>query len=197
LLLDIIILSILAVLSGAESWDSIELYDRENIDFLRQILRLPGGIPSHDAINRVMGMINSRRFEQSFARWAADLKQSGKLDRVIALDGKTVRGSKETFHAKSPIHLVHAWSVENEIYLGQRKVSNKGNEITALPELLDMIEVGGAVVTIDAMGTQTAIAKKIIECGGDYILAVKGNQGGVGWGEGRGFGNLFASSSHE
>ena len=179
LLVDIVILSILAVLCGAESWDAIELYGKENIKFLKRILRLPGGIPSHDTINRVMGMINSRRFEQLFARWADGLKESGKLELVIALDGKTVRGSKDTFHARSPLHLVHAWSVENEICLGQYKVDGKSNEITAIPELLDLVEVGSAIVTIDAMGTQRAIAEKITEKGGDYILAVKDNQGSL------------------
>jgi len=176
-LIDIVVLSVLAVLSGAESWDAIEMYGKENFAFLKQLLRLPGGIPSHDTINRVFGMINSRRFEQLFSEWAVGLKDSGALERVVAIDGKTVRGSKDTFHGKSPIHLVHAWSVENGICLGQRKTSAKSNEITAIPELLDILDIAGSIVTIDAMGTQTAIAEKIIENRADYILAVKGNQG--------------------
>ena len=120
--INIIILSVLAVLDSSESWDAIELYSKENLRFLKQILRLPGGIPSHDTIDRMMGMINSRRFEQLFAQ------------------------------------LVHAWSVENEICLSQHKVDGKSNEITAIPELLDLVEVDGAIVTIAATGTQRAIA---------------------------------------
>ena len=176
LLIDIVILSVLAVLSGAESWDAIALYGKENLSFLKQILRPPNGIPSHDTINRVFGIINSRHFERLFSQWANNLKDSGVLERVVAIDGKTVRGSKDTFHDKSPIHLVHAWSVENNLCLGQYRTAHKSNEITAIPELLDIIEISGSIVTIDAMGTQTAIAEKIIKKEADYILAVKDNQ---------------------
>ena len=179
LLIDIVILSVLAVLSGAESWDAIELYGKENLSFLRQILRLPNGIPSHDTINRVFGIINPRHFERLFAQWAHNLKSSGILEKVVAIDGKTVRGSKDSFHDKSPIHLVHAWSVEHNLCLGQFKTADKSNEITAIPELLEMLEIGGSIVTIDAMGTQTDIAGKIIEKRADYILAVKDNQKGL------------------
>jgi predicted transposase YbfD/YdcC len=179
LLIDIVILSVLAVLSGAESWDSIELYGKENKAFLKQLLKLPGGIPSHDTINRVFGIINSRHFERLFIQWSNELKKSGKLEKVVAIDGKTVRGSKDSFHEKLPIHLVHAWSVENNICLGQLKTDCKSNEITTIPEILELLDIKGSIVTIDAMGRQTAIATKIIEEGGDYILAVKDNQKGV------------------
>jgi predicted transposase YbfD/YdcC len=175
-LLDIIILSILAVLSGAESWDSIELYGKTNLAFLKQILELKNGIPSHDTINRVFAMLNPRSFERLFMEWANNLKDSGILKTVIAIDGKTVRGSKDSFHDTSPIHCVHAWSVENNICLGQLKTAEKSNEITAIPELLDLLEIKGSIITIDAMGTQTAIAAKIIEKEADYILSVKDNQ---------------------
>jgi predicted transposase YbfD/YdcC len=176
LLIDIVILSVLAVLSGAESWDSIEMFGKENLAFLKQILGLPNGIPSHDTINRVFGMINSRHFEKLFAEWSNNLKNSGILDKVIAIDGKTVRGSKDSFHGKSPIHLVHAWSVENNICLGQFKTEDKSNEITAIPEILDLLEIKDCIITIDAMGTQKAIAQKIIGKEANYILAVKDNQ---------------------
>jgi predicted transposase YbfD/YdcC len=176
LLIDIVILSVLAVLSGAESWDAIELFGRENLPFLKRFLRLPNGIPSHDTINRVFGVINSRHFERLFAEWSQGLKDSGALEKVIAIDGKTVRGSKDTFHEKSPIHLVHAWSVENNLCLGQFKTEAKSNEITAIPELLDILEIKGSIITIDAMGTQTDITEKIIDKEADYILAVKDNQ---------------------
>ena len=176
LLLDIIILSILAVLCGAESYDSIELFGKSNYAFLKQILRLPYGIPSHDTINRVFSMLDSKQFERLFIQWSNGLKDSGLFEKVIAIDGKTVRGSKDTFHNTSPIHLVHAWSVENEICLGQLKTSDKSNEITAIPELLELLDIKGSIITIDAMGTQTAIAKKIVDKQADYILAVNDNQ---------------------
>jgi len=176
LLLDIIILSIIAVLCGAESYDSIELFGNTNYAFLKQILKLPNGIPSHDTINRVFSMLNPRQFERLFIQWSNNLKENGSLEKVIAIDGKTIRGSKDTFHNTSPIHLVHAWSVENNICLGQLKTADKSNEITAIPELLDLLDIKGSIITIDAMGTQTAIAKKIIQKEADYILAVKDNQ---------------------
>jgi len=172
-LLDIIVLSILAVLCGAESWDSIELFGKTNLAFLKQILSLKNGIPSHDTINRVFSILNSRSFERLFIEWSNNLKDSDSLNNVIAIDGKTVRGSKDSFHGSSPIHLVHAWCVKNNLCLGQRKTATKSNEITAIPELLDLLEIKGSIITIDAMGTQTAIAKKIIEKEADYILAVK------------------------
>jgi predicted transposase YbfD/YdcC len=176
LLLDIIILSILAVLCGAESYDSIELFGKTNYAFLKQLLKLPNGIPSHDTINRVFSILNSKQFERLFIQWSNNLKDSGTLEQVIAIDGKTVRGSKDSFHNTSPVHLVHAWSVENNICLGQLKTETKSNEITAIPQILDLLEIKGCIITIDAMGTQKAIAAKIIEKEADYILAVKDNQ---------------------
>jgi predicted transposase YbfD/YdcC len=176
---DIIILSILAVLSGAESYDSIELYGKMNFDFLKQFLQLKNGIPSHDTINRVFQALNPRRFEGCFISWVQGLKDDGILERVISIDGKTVRGSKDFFHHRSPLHSVHAWSVENGICLGQMACGDKTNEITVIPQLLDLLDIKGSIITIDAMGTQRSIAEKIIEKGGDYILAVKGNQGGL------------------
>jgi len=174
-LTDIIILSILAVLCGAESYDSIEEFGKARIDFLKQILQLPNGIPSHDTINRVTSMIKPDQFEKVFAQWSDTLKDISTENEVIAIDGKTVRGSKDSFHNKSPIHIVSAWANQNSLVLGQRKVDGKSNEITAIPELLDMLEVKGCIVTIDAMGTQRSIAQKIIDNGADYILALKGN----------------------
>ena len=178
-LLDIIILSILAVLSGAESYDSIELFGKQNVTFLKQILELKNGIPSHDTINRLFQMLNPRQFERCFISWSKGLKEDGILERVIAIDGKTARGSKDGFHHRSALHSVHAWSVENGICLGQMECGEKTNEITVIPQILDLLDINGSIITIDAMGTQRAIAKKIIENGGDYILAVKGNQGSL------------------
>jgi predicted transposase YbfD/YdcC len=176
-LLDIIILSILAVLSGVESYESIVLFGKLNFDFLKQFLSLKNGIPSHDTIRRVFMILNPRQFERCFTSWAQGLNDDGILERVIAIDGKTIRGSKDSFHHSLPLHSVNAWSVENGICLGQMTCGEKTNEITVIPQILDLIEIKGSIITIDAMGTQTAIAEKIIEKEGDYILAVKGNQG--------------------
>ena len=175
-LVDIIILSVLAVISGAESYDAIEEFGKIHHEKLKKKLTLRNGIPSHDTINRLFQSIDFRHFESLFAEWASQFKSSA-TEKVIAVDGKAVRGSKDTFNDKSPIHLVHAWSVENGICLGQYQTECKSNEITAIPQLLDMLVLDDAVITIDAMGTQTAIAKKITEGGANYILALKGNQG--------------------
>lgn len=176
LLIDIIILTILAVICGAESWDSIELFGKTKIDFLRNILKLPNGIPSHDTINRVFSMLNSRRFEQVFTQWANTLIDRGIQHELIAIDGKTVRRSKDSYHGKSAIHLVNAWANQNQLVLGQYKTENKSNEITAIPELLELLDIKGSIISIDAMGTQTKITQQIVDAQADYILALKDNQ---------------------
>jgi len=178
-LIDIIILSILAVTCGAESWDSIEMFGKTKKDFLNKILRLPNGIPSHDTINRVFSMLRPDKFEQIFIQWVDSLRIKGISSEVIAIDGKTVRGSKDTFQEKSPIHIVSAWANSNQLVLGQRKIDSKSNEITAIPLLLEMLDIEGCIITIDAMGTQKEIAKTIVENKADYILALKGNQGSL------------------
>lgn len=175
-LTDIIVLSILAVICGAESYDSIEEFGKARIDFLKNVLYLPSGIPSHDTINRVFSLIKPDKFEVVFIQWADSLRDKKDVNEVIALDGKTVRGSKDSFHNKSAIHIVSAWASQNGLVLGQRKVDGKSNEITAIPELLEMINIKGSIVTIDAMGTQKHIAKTIIDNEANYILALKGNQ---------------------
>jgi predicted transposase YbfD/YdcC len=152
------------------------MYGKMHLDMLRQILDLRHGIPSHDTINRVFSLLNPRQFERLFMEWANTLKESDVLEKVIAVDGKTVRGSKDSFHQTSPIHLVHAWSVSGNICPGQLKTENKSNEITAIPELPDLLEMKNSIITIDAMGTQRAIAEKIIENEANYILSVKENQ---------------------
>jgi predicted transposase YbfD/YdcC len=173
-LTDIIVLSILAVLCGAESYDSIVEFGKARIDFLKQVLKLPNGIPSHDTVNRVISLIKPDQFEKVFVQWVDSLRDKN-FQEVISLDGKTVRGSKDGFHGKSAIHIVSAWANQNALVLGQRKVDGKSNEITAIPDLLDMLEIKGCIITIDAMGTQKSIAEKIIKNGADYILALKGN----------------------
>lgn len=176
LLSDIIILTIIAVICGAESWDSIELFGKTKIDFLKTFLKLRNGIPSHDTINRVFSMLNARKFEKLFTQWTTSLKDKNIDLELIAIDGKTSRGSKDTFHGKSPIHLVNAWAGHNQLVLAQCKSEGKSNEITTIPLLLEILDIEGSIVTIDAMGTQTKIAEDIIEKKGDYILALKGNQ---------------------
>lgn len=177
LLIDIIILTIIAVLCGAESWDSIEMFGNSKKDFLSKILRLPNGIPSHDTINRVFSLIRADKFEQIFTRWAHSLKDSGISKEVISVDGKTVRGSRDSYHDKAAIHLVNAWANSNGLVLGQVRAEEKTSEITAIPELLKILDIEGCIITIDAMGTQRKIAETIIDQQADYILAVKENQG--------------------
>lgn len=175
-LTDIIVLSILAVICGAESWDSIEEFGKARIDFLKKVLYLPNGIPSHDTINRVFSMLKPDKFESIFISWTDTLRDKTLTNDVIAIDGKTVCGSKDSFHKKSPIHIVSAWSNGNQLVLGQHKVDGKSNEITAIPKLLEMLDIKGSIVTIDAMGTQKNIAATIIDNEANYILALKGNQ---------------------
>lgn len=176
LLSDIIMLSVIGVLCGAESWDSIEAFGKTKLDFLKGFLKLPNGIPSHDTINRVFSGLRPKLFEKMFVQWVDGLKDGSINKEVISIDGKSIRGSRDSFHAQNPIHMVSAWASNNELVLGQLKVADKSNEITAIPLLLELLDIGGSIVTIDAMGTQVEIAKKIIENGADYILSVKGNQ---------------------
>ena len=176
LLTDILILSVLAVICGAESYDSIELFGKLHHKRLKKFLKLPNGIPSHDTINRVFQIIDARHFEALFIEWAAGFKANGGKEKVVAIDGKTLRGSKDTYHGAAALHIVHAWSVVNGMCIGQFQTDAKSNEITAIPQLLDMLYLEGAIVTIDAMGAQKDIAQKIVNCKADYILAVKGNQ---------------------
>lgn len=144
LLADIVILAVLAITSGAESYEAIEEFGKYHLQTLKRRLRLPNGIPSHDTINRVFQSIKFRQFERLFQEWAEGLKPEGSSEKVIAIDDKTVRGSRDGYHDNPAIHLVHAWSVENGICLGQRKTRDKSNEITAIPELLEMLCIEGS-----------------------------------------------------
>lgn len=173
---EVIILSILAVICGAESWNSIEEFGKTKHDFLRTFLKLPNGIPSHDTINRIFSNLRPKVFEELFIKWVEDIKDDSIKKEVISIDGKCIRGSKDSFHGQSPIYMVSAWASENELVLGQIKVDEKSNEITAIPQLLKLLDIEGSIITIDAIGTQTDIAEMIIEDKADYILAVKGNQ---------------------
>ena len=170
-LLEIIALSILACLCGADSYVDIEAYGIARINWLKSFLELENGIPSHDTIGRVFSQIDPDEFEKCFSEWVRQI--ANLTSKVIAFDGKTIRGSRNGDYA---ISLVTAFAAENQLVLGQQAVDGKSNEITAIPELIRMLYLKGKIVTIDAMGTQTAIAEQIIAKGGDYLLAVKGNQ---------------------
>jgi predicted transposase YbfD/YdcC len=174
-LIDIITLTICAVISGADDWVSIEDYGEKKEKWLKTFLLLPNGIPSHDTLSRVFSMLSPVEFQQCFFEWLQDIKEITQ-DDVIAIDGKTLRRSHDKKLGKKAIHIVNAWSKENKMFLGQLKTSEKSNEITAIPALLKILDVKGSTVTIDAMGCQTKIAKEIVKQGADYVLALKDNQ---------------------
>jgi predicted transposase YbfD/YdcC len=174
-LLDIIIIAICGVLCGADSWVGIETVGRAKESWFRQFLDLEHGIPSHDTFGYVFARINHEAFQTRFVRWVESVFRVTK-GQVIAVDGKTARGSHDKAIGKAAIHLVNAWASANGIALGQRKVDDKSNEITAIPELLRLLDVSGCIVTIDAMGCQTKIAQTIRDEKADYILRVKDNQ---------------------
>jgi len=173
-LVDILLIGIISVICGAETWNQMVEFANSKEDFLRKFLKLENGIPSKDTINRLFSAIDSNQFENSFIEWVNSISQITK-GQVIAIDGKTIRGAKSK-GKKSPVHMVSAWANENNLVLGQVRVNEKSNEITAIPQLIEKLMLEDCIVTIDAMGTQTDIAEKIIDNGADYILAVKENQ---------------------
>jgi len=174
-LIDIILIAICAVICGADSWAEIETFGEAKEDWLKSFLDLPNGIPSHDTFGRVFARLNPESFQRRFMEWIQHIEQVTK-GQVIAIDGKTVRRSHDRTNGKEAIHIVSAWATQNRVTLGQRKVDSKSNEITAIPELLSLLDVSDCIVTIDAMGCQKEIATQIVEQGGDYVLAVKKNQ---------------------
>lgn len=177
-LLDILLIAICGVICGADGWVDIAMFGKSKLEWLKTFLKLPNGIPSHDTFGRVFAAIDPEEFEKSFLEWVQAINELTQ-GQVIALDGKQLRGSQDGENGKNAIYMVSAWATENELVLGQRKVDDKSNEITAIPKLLKMLEITGCIVTIDAIGTQTKIAKTIVERGGDYLLAVKENQGNL------------------
>jgi predicted transposase YbfD/YdcC len=175
-LLDIVTMAVCAVICGADSWVDVELFGRSKERWLRTFLALPGGIPSHDTFGRVFAALDPRQFEGCFLSWVRGVACRTRGE-VIALDGKTLRRSHDRTAGKGALQMVSAWATQNRLVLGQVAVDSKSNEITALPELLRVLALEGCIVTIDAAGCQTAIARTIREQGGDYVLALKGNQG--------------------
>ena len=174
-LIDMIIIAICGVICGADSWTGIETFGKAKEDWLREFLELRNGIPSHDTFGYVFSRLDGEAFQKGFARWVESVFQVTR-GQVIAIDGKTVRGSHNKQLGKDAIHLVSAWASSNGIVMGQRKVDTKSNEIVAIPELLRLLDVSGCMVTIDAMGCQTKIAQTIRDEKADYILQVKDNQ---------------------
>jgi predicted transposase YbfD/YdcC len=177
-LLDIVLVTICAVICGADTWVEIEHYGIAKREWLETFLELPNGIPSHDTFTRLFARLCPEQLQQCFLNWVQAVFEipGGQL---ISLDGKTLRGSYERGGKQGMIHMVSAWASENRLVLGQRKVTEKSNEITAIPQLLRVLDLNGAVVTIDAMGCQTEIAAQIVAQQGDYVLALKGNQGSL------------------
>ena len=173
---DILVIVLFATLANADDWVEIALFAECYQDYIRKYVPLANGIPSHDTIGRVMGMVAPEVIQQIYAKWqeCLDSNEGELLKKIICIDGKTMRGNKR--NEEKPSHIVSAWSKEDGYCLGQKAVEEKSNEITAIPDLLDKIQIAGQVVTIDAMGTQTAIAEKIKSKRADYVLGLKGNQ---------------------
>jgi predicted transposase YbfD/YdcC len=174
-LIDILVIAICAVICGAESWDDIAEFGEVKQDWFATFLELPNGIPSHDTFNRVFAALNPEQFRQAFLDWMRTVLPV-LASQAIALDGKTLRRSHDTWNQKPAIHLVSAWASATGLVLAQTKVDDKSNEITAIPDVLRTLAIKGCIVTIDAIGCQRAIAQQIVQAEGDYVLALKENQ---------------------
>ncbi len=172
---ELVTIALCAVLCGADDWVAVETFGRAKEAWLRTFLPLPGGIPSHDTFGRVLARLDPAEFQQCFVAWVQALLRDAP-GQVVAVDGKTLRGSADRDHGREPVHLVSAWATASQLVLGQAATAAKSNEITAIPRLLRLLQLEGCVVTIDAMGCQTAIAAQVQEQGADYVLALKGNQ---------------------
>jgi predicted transposase YbfD/YdcC len=175
LLLDLVVLTLCAVIAGANDWQQVAAFGRMRRAWLETFLALPNGIPSHDTLERVFDRLDPHAFQACFRQWVEALTQQLGL-RHIAIDGKTLRHSGNTAKGWKPLHIVSAWATQCHLSLGQVTVDQKSNEITAIPQLLELLDLHGALVTIDAMGCQKEIAQKIIDGGGDYVLTAKENQ---------------------
>lgn len=175
LLIDILMVALCAMLCGAEGFVDFEEFGNAKSEFLRSFLELPNGIPSHDTFRRVFALLDPAQFAECFRHWSESLRKTVSAE-IVAIDGKTLRGSHDRAKGKEPIHMVSAWARENGLVLGQIKTGEKSNEITAIPELLRTLKLAGCIVTIDAMGCQKQIAAEISSARADYVLALKGNQ---------------------
>src|SRR5215211_1402838 len=180
--LDLVFIALCATIAGADTWPQVEAFARARKEWPARFCRLPVDeegkprVPSHDTLERLFKRLDPVAFGRCFGRWSAAL--AGALGLVqVAVDGKALRGSADRAGGLRALHLVSAWATENKLSLGQVAVDEKSNEITAIPELLRLLDLQGALVSIDAMGTQKDIAAQVVEQGGDYVLPVKGNQG--------------------
>ena len=169
LLEEILLIAIAAVLSGADSWNEIEDYGQAKVEWFKTFLKLPGGIPSHDTFNRVIAALDPEELEKGFVAWVSSIAKLT-AGEVVSIDGKAMCGTRER-GKPALVHMVSAWANSNNLVLGQRKVEEKSNEITAIPKLLAALELSRTVVTIDAMGCQKNIAQQILDKQADYILA--------------------------
>lgn len=174
-LLDILVIAICGVICGGDGWAGIETFGNAKLDWLETFLDLPNGIPSHDTFGRVFARLDPESLQRCFIKWVKAVQEVTD-GQVIAIDGKCLRHSFDTWTAKSAIHMVSAWASQNHMVLGQRKVDDKSNEITAIPALLELLEISNCIVTIDAIGCQKDIAENIVDQGAEYMLAVKANQ---------------------
>ena len=174
-LTDILLLVVCAMISGAKGWSEIEDFGKHRESWLKKLGDFSFGIPSHDTIERVVSLVNAKQFHKYFSEWMQGCHKATD-GAVVAIDGKTVRGSGDSKNKLDPIHMVSAFCTANNVVLAQTKTDTKSNEITAIPELLELLSIEGCLVSIDAMGCQREIAKKIVDRKADYLLAVKGNQ---------------------
>jgi len=175
--LDILFLTVSAILCGAESWDDIEHFGKSKMSWLKKYRSFENGAPSHDTISRVIASVNPNILAHSFIGWVNELREKSERD-IVAFDGKTLRGSFDG-DRHSALHVLSAWSKNNGLVLGQLRSKGKKNEIKTIPELLDLLELEGTIVTFDAMGCQKEVAKKVIEKKADYVFGLKGNQGNL------------------
>jgi len=174
-LVDILVIAVCATICAAETWEEIAEFGHAKEGWFRKFLALPNGIPSHDTFRRVFLRINPQKFQDSFLLWMRSVAEVG-AGEVVAVDGKAVRGARSPA-GKEGLRMVSAWAAEQRLVLGQLKTAEKSNEITAIPALLELLELKGCIVTIDAMGCQQEVAAQIISQGADYVLSLKGNQG--------------------
>ena len=184
-LMDILFIAVAATIAGADGPTDIAEFAKQQLAWCRKFVPLKNGVPSHDTIGRVLSLIKPDQFQTAFLDWIASFAGQHEEDgtsgenhqpRFVPIDGKTLRGSGGAKHRADPLHVVSAWATKQGLTLGQVAVDSKSNEITAIPKLLKMLELSGAIISIDAMGCQKEIARQIIRDGGDYVLAVKDNQ---------------------
>jgi DDE_Tnp_1-associated/Transposase DDE domain len=173
-LMDILVLTICAVASGAEGWEGIAEFGHAKLEWLRRFIPLKNGVPSHGCIAYVISRLSPGSFRRCFMSWTEGVREKT-AGKVIAVDGKTARGSRDRAKNRNPLHMISAWADANRLVLGQEATEEKSNEITAIPKLLALLDLHGCIVTIDAMGCQRAIAERIVEQGGDYVLGLKEN----------------------